>query len=414
MTVSRRLLALLVVLAVAASGCSVLGIGRAGTYEVSAQFARTYNLFPDSPVRVLGVEVGKVKELHVSPGSDVVTADLVIHDHITLPADVGAVIIPSSLLGERYVQLFPPYEAGPAAQAGMTIPRERTIVPAEFDEVLESLNTFVGTLDEGEVARLITNLADVLEGNGETLGDTIDNAEQLIGVLRENDDDIITLASRLSDLNETLASRDQALGAIIEDWNTVARSLADDRGDIDAALRGLVRITESLGAILVEHRPELEADVASLTRVARTANRNLDGISLGILSSAELFRHAERVVSRTHNWLPLVNHSEGLEEAIAESIAARLRGICLNAGVDPDRCDQIRPGQALATRMCLPPLVNCPDDLHTDAPTPTVGEALREVLEEMPELAEALDDRSDGSSPDDVGRDLLGSRGGQR
>lgn len=400
-----RLVALLAVFGLLGSACSVFGGD--GTYEISVEFTRTFNLFPGSPVRVLGVEAGKVRDLHISTDSDVVTVDLLVDDQIQLPEDVSAVVIPASLLGERYVQLVPPYEGGPTFEAGGTIPVTRTEVPAEFDEVLESLNTFVGGLDENEFSRMLSNVADVVDGQGEALGRTIDNAHEAVGVLRENDEALISLASRLSDLNETLATRDQALGGIIEDWNTVAASLVDDRQDIDAALSGLVRLTRNLAGILEAHRTDLQDDIATLTRVGRTANRNLDMISLSILSSAELFRHAERVVSRTNNWLPLVNHSDSLANEVATSISDRLAGVCTNLGVPSDVCDQIALGDAVPDALCLDPIIPCPTGEDAESMT-SVGEALRNVLEEYPALADALRRQGSGDDPDDVARDLAG------
>ncbi len=398
--------ALLLVLALAAAGCGVFG---GGSYEVEAEFARTFNLFPGSPVRVLGVEVGKIADLTVEPGSDVVTARMVIDEGVQLPADASALIVPESLLGERYVQIDPPYEGGPEMAAGDTIPIDRTVVPYEFDEVLEGLNQFVGGLEPNEVGRLFDNLATVLDGQGAKVGQVIDQTHDAIAVLKDNDQELVSLAGRLADLNTTLGTRDQALGAIIEDWNTVTGSLASDRANIDAALRGLVRVTDELGRLLSANRDGLERDIETLTRVGRTANRNIDNISMLILGSAELFRHAERVIDREHNWLPLQNHSSQLGPELARTIAARLAGLCQRAGLPADQCDQIPIDELVGGELCLDPIVPCP----TDDSVKTVPQAIRDVLEASPELEQALRDEaeSDEDPADTLTRELGGSLG---
>lgn len=408
-----RGLGLAVVLAVLVTGCAVLGGN--DTYEVEATFARTYNLFPGSPVRVLGIDVGKVKEVEIDPGEDAVTAILTVDGDIELPADVGALIVPEALLGERYVQLDPPYTGGETLEPGATIPLDRTQVPFEFDEVLESLNQFVEGLEPSEVGRFMSNLAEILDGQGEQLGQTIDNAAEAIAVLKDNDEEIVALASRLADLNETLGTRDQALGEIIEDWNTVTGSLVGDRQHIDRALTGLVRLTTRLSDLLETHGADLTADIAALTRVGRTANRNLDNLSLAILGSAELFRHAERVIDREeHNWLPLVNHDNHLGAELAESIANRLVGLCLGAGLTEEECEQIPLDDLLAGgELCLPGVIPC-----EDPGTPTVADAIRSVVEDHPDLADAIigrqqedGDDGDGSLVDELD-DLGDSLGG--
>jgi phospholipid/cholesterol/gamma-HCH transport system substrate-binding protein len=390
--------ALLAVLALLATGCGVLGIGAAGTRTIDVEFSRTYNLFAGSPVRVLGIDVGRVRELRTSPGSDVVTVTLALDPDLQVPEDVRAVVVPEALLGERYVQLDPPWTGGPTLPDGATIPVERTQVPFEFDEVLEGLNDFVGGLDADEVGRFVANLAEVLDDNGAQLGRTIDSATAAIGVLAENDEEVIALASRLSDLNETLATRDAAIRRIIADWNTVTRSLADDRDDIDAALTGLVRLARQAEELLRTNRGTLTEDVATLTRVGRTAQRNLDQVSLAILGAAELFRHADRVVvqGNDNNWLPLVNHSDELANEITESLTERLVGLCLGAGLTPEQCAEVPIEDILSGDLCLPPLIPC-----ATAASITLPEAVREIVTIQPEIGEELLRR----------RDLLGDDG---
>ncbi len=389
-----RMSALSVVLAVVATACSSLG-GSSG-YEVSAQFSRTYNLFEGSVVRVLGVDVGLISEVHTQPSDDFVTVTMVLDEDIQLPADVSAVIVPAALLGERYVQLDPPFTGGDTAANGHVITLDKTVVPSEFDEILESLNNFVGEIDDTELARFVDNLADTLAGNGEALGQTIDAARGAIDVLRENDDDLIALVSRLSDLNETLNTRDTELGQLLRDFNVVMTSLADDRVDIDAALSGLVTVSNKLAVLLEKHRPDLQADIETVTRVGRTAQRNLDQLSLSILSQAELFRHATRVVNTQKNWLPLVNHAGELGNQIAEEVGVRLVALCERAGLPAAACEQLQVGELVPDGLCLPPLVGCPEPGTPEAEEIlTIGDTLRRVLTEMPEMEQVLRDRAD-------------------
>ncbi|MDX1657598.1 MAG: MlaD family protein [Nitriliruptorales bacterium] len=401
MTRRLPLIALLLALSLAGSACSALPFVGDGTYEVRAEFDRTFNIFPGSPVRVLGVDVGKISELELSPDKRAVTAVMLIDEGVEIPADASAIIVPEALLGERYIQLTPPYTGGPTMEAGSLIPLAQTEVPFEFDEVLEGLNDFVGALDEEAVGRFFANLAEVLEGQGATVGETLDNAHGAIQALQQSDEELVALAGRLADLNETLATRDEAIGEIIEDWNTVTGSLADDRQQIDAALEGLVRLTRQVGGLLTTHRTNLEQDIATLTRVGRTAQRNLDQLSLLVLGSAELFRHAERVINRDRNWLPLLDHknADALFGFIAEDLADRLEGLCTR---DPDipqeTCDSIDFEGLVSGEVCIPELMECPDDVTT------MAEAIRNVAEASEEFRDGIlsDDSEDLSSAGDI------------
>jgi phospholipid/cholesterol/gamma-HCH transport system substrate-binding protein len=379
----RSLVAVLV-LALATSGCGAFG-GR-GDYTLTAELTRSFNLFPGSPVRVLGVDVGQITDIEVPEGARTVQVHMRIEGDVDVPADSTATVVPASLLGERFVQLSP-YTAGPTIEDGATIPVDRTQVPFEFDEVLGSLEDFVGGLDGPEVGRFVDNLAATLEGQGAQLGSTIDQASEAIGVLRDNDDELVALASRLADLNETLSSRDQEIATLLQDFDTLASSLVDDRGDIDAALSGLVRVTDQLTGLLEANRERLEDDIEVLTRVGRTADRNLDNVSLAVLGSAELFRHAERVIDRERAFLPLQSQAFALGNALTEGIVFRIQGLCLQAGLeDTDLCQIELIEELLGGTVCATPIFPCPED---GSATP-IEEALANLVAAEPELGEAV------------------------
>jgi phospholipid/cholesterol/gamma-HCH transport system substrate-binding protein len=400
----RTLTALLVVLLLA-SGCGVFG--NSGTYEVRAELTRSFNLFPGSPVKVLGVNVGQISDIVVPDGARNVEVIMRIDADVDIPEDTTAFVLPASLLGERYVQLGA-YDGGPALEDGARIPVDRTQVPFEFDEVMSSLEDFVGGLESDEVGRLVANLAETLDGQGAQLGRTIDSTTEAIGVLRNNDAELVALASRLADLNETLSSRDQELARLLQDFDLVAASLVGDRDDIDAALTGLVRVTAELDSLLTVNRSRLEDDIEVLTRVGRTVERNLANVSDAILYSAELFRHAERVIDRERAFLPLQNQTGELGEALTESIIFRIQGICLGAGLDDGMCELDLLLDLLGGEVCIAPLFPCPEDgdaipleealfnLVTEGPE-ELGEAVLDQLAE--DEAEPAEEPSEPSAP---------------
>ncbi len=390
---TRRLLALITTLAVVATGCSVFG---GGTMDVQAEFRRTFNLFPQSPVTVLGVDVGEVVDIETSPGSEVVTVTMRIDEDVEVSRDSSAVVLTSSLLGERYVQLVNGEEDEPLGP-DTVIPIERTHVPFEFDEVLEGLNDFVGGLESEEVARLVTNLSDLLEGNGAQLGETIDAASGAVAALKDNDEELIELAGAVADLNETIATRDQELAALLEDWIRVTDTLTSESTDLDGALDNLVVLTRQIAEIMLEHRETLSQDIDTVTRVGRTLNRHLDEQSTAILGAAELFRHAERVVDRESNMLPLVNHSEeglgtDLEDALIGSLTRRLEALCVESGGSEEECSQLggmleELEEGEGGELCLDPLIPCEE---TSVPLST---AIAAAVEEHPSIGDQLLER---------------------
>ena len=126
-------------------------------FRVKAVFESANSIRPDSPVRIAGVNVGKVKkvERRRAPTRAVVTmeikdAGLPIHE------DATAKIRPRIFLeGNFFVDLKPGTPAAPTLDDGDTIPVTQTATPVQLDEVLTALQT-----DTRE------DLQDVLDGLG--------------------------------------------------------------------------------------------------------------------------------------------------------------------------------------------------------------------------------------------------------
>ncbi len=404
MTNRRIVLLVLLVLSVLAGGCSVLG---GGGYTVAAHFSRTFNLFPGSAVRVLGVEVGKVTDVTISPDDSTATVTLVIDRGVQLPSDVNAHIIQGALLGERIVELEPAYTGGSALADGATIPVDRTTVPAEFDEVLESLNNYLEDLPPDEMARLIHNAAGTIDGLGTTMGTTLDATAGAVAALRDSSGDLVALSGRLADLNETLATRDQQIGTMIQDWQALVGVLSRERGKLDAALTQTARMTTELRGVLDQHADALANDIESLTRFGRTLGRNIDQIDLLLEGQSELYRGAQRVFNMDKNWLPLVNHSESMGEVLSDRMQSRLAGLCERLSLDQCANPDFWKGD-VPDQLCMPPLIPCDG-------APSTPELPSELPSQLPsELPSGLPggggDGGDGGGPGLPGGD--GSGGG--
>ncbi len=275
MSARLRLVALALVGVLAASSCSFLGGG--GTYEVSAMFPRAVALYEQGGVQVLGLPAGKITDIEVV--GDQVKVTMAIDDDVPVPVGVKAAIVPQSLIGERRIQLFPPYQEGDQTIGdGYEIAAEDTVIPVEPDEALAALKDFLDSLDPKGVGRLIDNAATDLDGQGENLGAALDELSGLVGNIERNDQDIITIADRFDDFTKTLLTRESQLGQTLDEFSVVANVLADERGDIEQLIRSLADLSNNGLDLVSEHAVRLRTDIDIVTRLAQSIDANLDGI----------------------------------------------------------------------------------------------------------------------------------------
>lgn len=81
--------------------------GEASTYALTASFRSVDGISAGSPVRLAGVEVGKITGLTLNPQTYLADAQIAIDNSILLPDDTAILISSEGLLGGNYVELIP-------------------------------------------------------------------------------------------------------------------------------------------------------------------------------------------------------------------------------------------------------------------------------------------------------------------
>lgn len=271
----RRLVAAVVVL-VLLPACSLVG-GGGGSYRLTAYFPRAVSVYPSSQVRVLGLRAGTVEEV-VTEG-DRVRIELSIDDDVPVPKNVEAALVPQSLIGERYVQLFPAWTNGdPKAADGDVIGLDRSHIPVEPDEALAALKKFLDALDPDGVGRLVTNAADTLDGNGQALNDALDSVSQLVGTFAEKDETLVSIVDNFDRFTSTLVTREQQLGQVLDAFSAATGVLADERQALETLLGALADLSQNGLDLVSEHSAELQQDIEVLTRLAQAVDQNLGAV----------------------------------------------------------------------------------------------------------------------------------------
>lgn len=278
--------AIAVVIALIAAGGIFLRGGEE-TYRVTAFFPRAIGLFERSTVRVLGVEVGRIAT--VEPEGDRVRVEMDIRDSTDVPSDATAIIVPISLISDRYVQLAPVWRGGPKLGDGDEIPLERGVAPAELDDLLATLKGLLealepGTADEpGALGRFIQNAEKAFAGRGAQLGETIDTLATLLGVLGRNVSSVDATIVNLDRLFRQLAAHDADLQATNRGLATVMGALANEQAALESGTGNLANLVNELGSLVRAHRDELETDISILADVADVLVRQRQHLLTNIL-----------------------------------------------------------------------------------------------------------------------------------
>lgn len=373
-----RVLALTTLVCLVASGCSMLGGEESQDRIVHARFTRAIQVFPGNSVRVLGVDVGRVLEVENLDDSVDVTFRIDEPD-IKLPSDVQATIVPISLLGERYIQLFPAYSGGPEF-TGDTIDLAQTHVPVEQDELLRSLQDYFGALDPKKVGTFVSNAAVILEGNGARLNRLIDEGSGAIGVLASKRDSIAELIQEFNTVTVALSTRQAAIARLIKSYNVVSANLNENRAALEGTITGLNQAAAELASLLIENRDPLGQDIKALTRTMRTLSRNAHRFARTFHWAKRLFDTARRAGDPVRHWLRLGNQGAPLEERLEENLKKHLKGLCERVAGEQECSTGAYWEREMPSLFCT-----TPGECAGRAPNP--GSALERAIESLPDEA---------------------------
>ncbi len=129
-----------------------------GYRHYTARFLQAAALQPGNPITVAGIPVGEVSSMKLV--GDYVEAGLKVRDDVPLGEDSRASIKITTILGSRYLALYPD---GPGSLPDDTFGLTHTEVPYDLQEALSDVSTTFEQVDSDQFAKTLAVLGKQLE-----------------------------------------------------------------------------------------------------------------------------------------------------------------------------------------------------------------------------------------------------------
>ncbi|MCV7402156.1 virulence factor Mce family protein [Mycobacterium fragae] len=238
----------LVLLLITASIVLVFGQMRFNrTNRYSAEFSNGSGLRNGQFVRASGVEIGKVKAVRLIDGGRRVAVDFDVDRSIPLYQSTTAQIRYLDLIGNRYVELGRGEGEGAdrILPPGGLIPLSRTSPALDLDALIGGFKPLFRALDPEKVNTIASAIVTVFSGQGGTINDILDQTAQV---------------------TSKLAERDQAIGEVIKNLNTVLDTTVRHRKQFDDTVDNFEKLITGLS----KHAEPLAAGTANISNAAGT------------------------------------------------------------------------------------------------------------------------------------------------
>jgi virulence factor Mce-like protein len=225
-------------------------------YRVTIPFPRAGQLTTQADVRVSGVPIGKVVRL--SERTNATDAEVEIRSrYAPLPEDTRAILRTKTLLGETYIELTPGTKTADTVPEGGRLRTGNVQGQVELDQVFQAFTPSTRAdlskwLQEWSAS--LRDRAPDISGLAGSLGGFADNAEGVLGVLRDQNRAVRRVIADGSTVFGTLAERSVDIRGIIRDGTTVLRTTAERPEQIRATLAELPETLRQVRGLTIDQR----------------------------------------------------------------------------------------------------------------------------------------------------------------
>lgn len=285
MTVLRRmsgrsiaLVALFLVLVVIAGTGVWYAVLRTEPTRITAFFDRSVGVYEGSKVKVLGVEVGTVES--VDPEGSDVKVVMNVDGNVEIPTGVNAVQMTPSVVPDRYIQLAPAYSGGPELGQEATLDRSHTETPVEIDQLYESIDKLSealgpdGVNKNGALTNFVNNAAANLDGNGDSIGETIDKLDDAAKTLSDSRGDIFATVRNLQKFATTLAEHDQQVREFNSQMQQFSDFLDSERDDMAGSIEKLSHALGDVARFVHDNKSKLESNLTDINSITGTVAKH--------------------------------------------------------------------------------------------------------------------------------------------
>jgi phospholipid/cholesterol/gamma-HCH transport system substrate-binding protein len=291
--------------------------------EYTAVFRDTNGLTEGDDVRMAGVRVGRVEHRELRDGLAIVT--FTVSGDQTVHRDSNAEVNFLNLIGQRYLDITRGSGHAAALPPGSRIPLSRTSPGLDLTALFNAFKPLFDLLRPADVNKLATEITAVLQGQGPTMRDLVQQTADLTGHLARRDQVIGRVITNMSRVMQTTAAHRRDLEVLVHELGTLTHGLAGDRRQIGSALDSVSRLTVAMDDLTRRTRKPLTTDIAHITTLTGLVNKQSDLLVKGLRGTPRLLDAYARTMSYG-GWLNTYICSMSMRTASGQYVDGRMGG----------------------------------------------------------------------------------------
>jgi len=243
-------------------------IGFGDTVDYRARFTSASGLKPGDDVRVAGVIMGEVKSVEIDEDRTSAIVEFSAKRDLPMTTASRAEVRYLNLVGNRYMTVTQGKPGAPALSPNDTIPMSRTSPALNLTTLFNGFQPLFAALEPKDVNALSMNLVKTLQGEGGTVESLLAHTASLTTSLANRDQLIGEVITNLNTMLGTVDSKREELSLLITELRRWIGGLSEDRAAIGESLVSISELTGVTADLLQDARPALEDDIVQLRELA--------------------------------------------------------------------------------------------------------------------------------------------------
>jgi phospholipid/cholesterol/gamma-HCH transport system substrate-binding protein len=236
------------------------------TTGYSAIFSNTSGLRAGQFVRASGVEVGKVSKVELMDGGSQARVDFDVDRSLPLFEGTTASVRYLNLIGDRYLELKRG-DSDKRMPAGGTIPIEHTEPALDLDALIGGFRPVFRALDPDKVNNIAQSIITIFQGQGGTINDILDQTASLTSALADRDQAIGEVIKNLNTVLDTTVKHQQQFDQTVQDFEKLITGLNNRADPIASSVADISDAAGTVGDLLADNRPLLQSTITYLEGV---------------------------------------------------------------------------------------------------------------------------------------------------
>ncbi|MDQ0993775.1 MCE family protein [Streptomyces sp. V3I7] len=264
--VGLTVLALLALAAFNADSLPVIG----GGDRYSAAFSEAGGLKAGDEVRIAGVKVGKVEDVDLD--GDHVKVSFKVKDDPAFGTETGAAIRVKTILGQKYLALYP---KGPGQlKAGSQIPLRRTVSAYDVVQAFSDLTTTSEKVDTDRLAKALDTISVTFQDSPAEVRASIKGLSRISRTVASRDKALQELLDHANGVTGTLAGHTKDFSALVKDGDALLREISRRREAIHQLLKSSALLGIQLSGLVEDNRAQIGPALKNLNAFVKMLERN--------------------------------------------------------------------------------------------------------------------------------------------